>query len=85
MCQYAKAHCYILIFEYTNKFFYAHMSISQLLSLSKSIPVEQVCYNEQGLVPAIIQDYLDGTVLMMAWMNKESCLLYTSPSPRDFG
>ncbi len=29
-------------------------------------------YNEQGLVPAIAQDYLDGTVLMMAWMNRES-------------
>ena len=29
-------------------------------------------YNEQGLIPAIVQDYLDGTVLMMAWMNRES-------------
>ncbi|MBC6481309.1 MAG: bifunctional phosphoribosyl-AMP cyclohydrolase/phosphoribosyl-ATP diphosphatase HisIE [Hormoscilla sp. GM7CHS1pb] len=36
------------------------------------IPIEQIRYNEQGLVPAIIQDYLDGTVLMMAWMNRES-------------
>jgi len=29
-------------------------------------------FNDQGLVPAIVQDYLDGTVLMMAWMNQES-------------
>lgn len=39
---------------------------------SLSIPVEQIRYNEQGLVPAIVQDHLDGTVLMMAWMNQES-------------
>jgi len=40
--------------------------------LAAAIPVERIQYNEQGLVPAIIQDYLDGTVLMMAWMNQES-------------
>lgn len=48
------------------------MSTSEPVALSQSIPVEQVRYNEQGLVPAIVQDYLDGTVLMMAWMNQES-------------
>ncbi len=31
-----------------------------------AIPVEKICYNDQGLVPAIVQDYLDGTVLMLA-------------------
>jgi phosphoribosyl-AMP cyclohydrolase / phosphoribosyl-ATP pyrophosphohydrolase len=36
------------------------------------IPVDAIRYNDQGLVPAIVQDYLDGTVLMMAWMNRES-------------
>lgn len=36
------------------------------------IPVDRIQYNDRGLVPAIIQDYLDGTVLMMAWMNRES-------------
>ena len=41
-------------------------------NLSQAIPVDQIRYNEQGLVPAIAQDYLDGTVLMMAWMNRES-------------
>jgi phosphoribosyl-AMP cyclohydrolase len=29
-------------------------------------------FNEQGLIPAIAQNYRDGTVLMMAWMNAES-------------
>ncbi len=37
-----------------------------------SIPLDQIRYNDQGLVPAIVQDYLDGTVLMMAWMNQAS-------------
>ena len=37
-----------------------------------AIPVEKIRYNEQGLVPAIVQDYLDGTVLMLAWMNQDS-------------
>ena len=41
-------------------------------ALVGAVPLDQVAYNEQGLVPAIVQDYLDGTVLMMAWMNRES-------------
>ncbi len=51
------------------------MSSSQSSSFkpfNNAIPVEQICYDEKGLVPAIVQDYLDGTVLMMAWMNRES-------------
>ena len=48
------------------------MSSSQQQSLQSAIPVEKIRYDDQGLVPAIIQDYLDGTVLMMAWMNQES-------------
>lgn len=39
---------------------------------STSIPLEAIKYDDKGLVPAIVQDYLDGTVLMMAWMNRES-------------
>jgi phosphoribosyl-ATP pyrophosphohydrolase/phosphoribosyl-AMP cyclohydrolase len=43
------------------------------MTLSKqAIPLDAIRYNEQGLVPAIAQDYLDGTVLMMAWMNRDS-------------
>ncbi len=40
--------------------------------MSLSLPLEQIRYNEQGLVPAIAQDYLDGTILMLAWMNDAS-------------
>lgn len=42
--------------------------------MSLSIPLDKIRYNEQGLVPAIAQDYLDGTVLMLAWMNRDSIL-----------
>ncbi|MBD2386538.1 bifunctional phosphoribosyl-AMP cyclohydrolase/phosphoribosyl-ATP diphosphatase HisIE [Cylindrospermum sp. FACHB-282] len=48
------------------------MSSPDLHSLHQSIPVEKIRYDEKGLVPAIVQDYLDGTVLMMAWMNQDS-------------
>ena len=41
-------------------------------TLDNIIPLDQIRYNEKGLVPSIVQDYLDGTVLMMAWMNRES-------------
>ncbi|KST67857.1 bifunctional phosphoribosyl-AMP cyclohydrolase/phosphoribosyl-ATP diphosphatase HisIE [Mastigocoleus testarum] len=41
-------------------------------TLNKTIPLDQIHYDEKGLVPSIVQDYLDGTVLMMAWMNRES-------------
>jgi phosphoribosyl-AMP cyclohydrolase/phosphoribosyl-ATP pyrophosphohydrolase/phosphoribosyl-AMP cyclohydrolase len=34
--------------------------------------IEALKFNDQGLIPAIAQDAEDGTVLMMAWMNKES-------------
>jgi phosphoribosyl-ATP pyrophosphohydrolase/phosphoribosyl-AMP cyclohydrolase len=47
------------------------MSSSELVS-AQSIPVEKIKYDDRGLVPAIVQDYLDGTVLMLAWMNQES-------------
>jgi len=36
--------------------------------------LENVKFNEQGLVPAIAQDAESGEVLMMAWMNRESLL-----------
>ncbi len=39
---------------------------------SSAIPIDKIRFNNQGLVPAIAQDYLDGTVLMMAWMNAEA-------------
>lgn len=41
-------------------------------NLSTAVPLDRIRYNDQGLVPAIAQDYLDGTVLMMAWMNRDA-------------
>lgn len=29
-------------------------------------------FNDQNLIPAIVQDYKNNKILMMAWMNKES-------------
>ncbi len=34
--------------------------------------VEPVKFNEQGLLPVVIQDWLDGTVLMLGYMNEEA-------------
>lgn len=48
------------------------MSAPKSNSLHEAIPLDQIRYDDRGLVPAIVQDYLDGTVLMMAWMNRES-------------
>lgn len=36
--------------------------------------IENIKFDQNGLVPAIIQDSEDGTVLMMAYMNRESLL-----------
>ncbi len=48
------------------------MSANEFVSLTPTIPVDLIKYDDRGLVPVIVQDYLDGTVLMMAWMNRES-------------
>lgn len=37
--------------------------------------LEQIRWNEQGLVPAIAQDRSSGEILMVAWMNAESLRL----------
>ncbi len=37
--------------------------------------LDRVCWNEQGLVPAIAQDVGTGKVLMLAWMNREALKL----------
>ena len=34
--------------------------------------MEQLKFNDQGLIPAIVQDAATGEVLMLAWMNAES-------------
>lgn len=37
--------------------------------------LDEVKWDDQGLVPAIAQDHVTGQVLMMAWMNRESLQL----------
>ncbi len=39
---------------------------------------QDIKWNEQGLVPAIAQDWQTGEVLMLAWMNLESLQLTLS-------
>lgn len=34
--------------------------------------LQQLKFNKDGLIPAIVQDARSGQVLMMAWMNEES-------------
>ena len=34
--------------------------------------LDEVKFNDQGLVPAIAQDSTSGTVLMLAWMNRDA-------------
>lgn len=36
---------------------------------------DQLNWNQQGLVPAIAQDWQTGEVLMLAWMNREALQL----------
>lgn len=35
-------------------------------------PLDQLKFDANGLIPAIIQDHLTGEILMMAWMNRDS-------------
>ncbi|OUS36957.1 phosphoribosyl-AMP cyclohydrolase ['Osedax' symbiont bacterium Rs2_46_30_T18] len=37
--------------------------------------LDQIQWDEKGLIPAIAQDHVSGKVLMVAWMNKESLSL----------
>ncbi len=37
--------------------------------------LQQIKWDEKGLVPAIAQDYKTGRILMVAWMNAESLQL----------
>lgn len=37
--------------------------------------LDEVKWDDQGLVPAIAQDFKTGRILMMAWMNREALML----------
>jgi phosphoribosyl-AMP cyclohydrolase len=43
--------------------------------MSRSHWLDEIKWDDKGLVPAIAQDYQTGQVLMMAWMNRESLML----------
>jgi phosphoribosyl-AMP cyclohydrolase len=43
-----------------------------------STAVEQIKWNEQGLIPAIAQDWQSGEILMLAWMNRDALHLTIS-------
>ena len=40
--------------------------------------IDNLKYDEKGLIPAIAQDDTDGTILMMAWMNRQALELTIS-------
>ena len=40
--------------------------------ITNKIDFSKIKWNEIGLVPAVVQDYKDNAVLMVAFMNKES-------------
>ena len=42
------------------------------MTYSKNFSIEELRFDNNGLIPAIAQDWLDGSILMLAWMNKES-------------
>ena len=42
------------------------------MTYSKIFSIEELRFDNNGLIPAIAQDWLDGSILMLAWMNKES-------------
>ncbi len=52
--------------------------LSRRAAGSGSMPwasIDEVSFDDRGLVPAVVQDASNGDVLMMAWMNRESLLL----------
>lgn len=47
-------------------------AMGEALASSESLDRLELQFDDRGLIPAIVQDYLDGAVLMLAWMNRES-------------
>ena len=42
------------------------------MTYSTNFSIEDLRFDNYGLIPAIAQDWLDGSILMLAWMNRES-------------
>ena len=38
----------------------------------ETLSIDDVAFDDRGLVPAVVQDAENGDVLMVAWMNRES-------------
>ena len=43
-----------------------------IMAYSTNFSIEELRFDNNGLIPAVAQDWLDGSILMLAWMNKES-------------
>ncbi|MEO9945255.1 phosphoribosyl-AMP cyclohydrolase [Paraglaciecola sp.] len=55
-----------------HEFFQARENLSDKTILNLSEVVDNLAFNEQGLIPVITQDAISMDVLMFAWMNKQS-------------
>ena len=54
------------------RFFTQLETLAQGDSIERSQVLEQLQFNDQGLIPAIAQQHDTGEVLMLAWMNREA-------------
>ena len=44
-------------------------NITNIMTYSTNFSIEDLRFDNYGLIPAIAQDWLDGSILMLAWMN----------------
>ena len=54
------------------EYFLALEKLKNNSSLALNEVIEQLAFNEQGLIPVITQDAKTKTMLMFAWMNMEA-------------
>lgn len=54
------------------EYFLALEKLKNNSSLALNEVIEQLAFNEQGLIPVITQDAKTNNMLMFAWMNKEA-------------
>ncbi len=47
-------------------------SVTHASHLSPSALLNMLCFNQDGLIPVIAQQYDTGQILMMAWMNQQA-------------
>lgn len=64
--------------------FITFMSAPKPLLSSQFPPIDKIRYNQQGRVPAVLQDDLDGRLLSLVWMNSQS-LQKTLESSQVYG